>query len=335
MITPFGLRHFGLLRGLQSTSVLLDPKSILLEAPYAPLQAALRGYFLRNSGVITYVLHAPNAEATWRGFVQAQAFKSRLAWRIFCLAPALDSSEDAATVWYRLLLHACIAAGERHVQRLFASLQQHSPAEEVFRQASFAVYCHEQLFRRADSTPSGRQSARIRPVHPRDRWDLQQLYHRATPRVVAQAELPSGAGNSSLPFEVPGLDSEQGYVLDGRNGEIAGYLQVAIGSRGSWLRLMVHPDMRDGSAELLDHGLAVLSGELSRPLYCAVREYQGSLQPLLEERGFVCVSACSLVVKHTTVHVREPYRKLVPALEKRAGVAPTVSRSESGVVGNG
>jgi hypothetical protein len=39
----------------------------------------------------------------------------------------------------------------------------------------------------------------------------------------------------------------------------------------------------------------------------------------------------SLLVKHTTVRVREPRRRLVPAFEKRAEITPTaVSRSETG-----
>lgn len=345
MITPFGLRHIALLRELQGSCVLLDPKSALLEAPSAPLQAALRGYVLRNSGVFTYVLHAPDDAATWCGFVQAQALKSGLAWKIASMAPALDSSEDAATIWYRLLLHLCIAGGERHVQRLFACLPPDSPAEEVFRQASFAVYCHERLFERTDNTVKGRQSARMRPVQPEDHWHMQRLYHGATPRLVVQAEELSDARNGFPQFEMPALDSQQGYVLYGQNGEMAGYLQVAAGPQGHWLRVTVHPDMRDVTAEMLDHALAVLGtgtpprvlgGDApSRPLYCTVREYEGGTQALLEERGFALVGSCSLVAKHTAVHVREPHRKLVPALEKRAGVAPTVSHSESGGVGNG
>ena len=356
MITPFGLRHIGLLRQLQGTSVLLDPKSALLELPSTPLRAALRGYVLPSSGIFTYILHAPDTAATWRGFVQARVFRSGLAWKITCMAPALDSSEDAATIWYRLLLHLCIAGGERHVQRLFACLPQDSPTEEVFRQAGFAVYSHERLFEHTNNAAQGRQSVRMRPVRPEDHWHVQKLYHRATPRPVAQFEKLSDARDGSAHFEIPGLDSPQGYVLSGQNGEVAGYVHLAAGPQAAWLRLTVHPDTPDVAAEMLDHALAVLSAGTPplglrppgrtaprgvggnappRPLYCSVREYEGGIQALLEERGFAFVGACSLVAKHTTVHVREPHRKLVPALEKRAGVAPTVSHSESGVAGNG
>jgi hypothetical protein len=356
VIAPFGLRHIGLLRELQGASVLLDPRSALLEAPPTPLQAALRGYVLRGSGTLTYVLHAPDGAATWCGFVQAQAFKSGLAWKIACIAPALDSSDDATTIWHRLLLHLCIAAGERHVQRLFACVPQDGPAEEVFRQANFSVYCHERVFECTDNAPHGRRSARMRPMQPDDHWDVQRLAYRAKPQLVAQVEQLSDTRSAPQSLDLLTLDSQQGYVLRRPNGEMVGYLQVAAGPRGSWLRLVVHPDLRDGSAEMLDHALAVLSAGtpprsatapcvlggvgvggdgLSRPVYCTVREYEGGIQALLEERGFAFVGACSLVAKHTTVHVREPYRKLVPALEKRAGVAPTVSHSESGIGGNG
>jgi hypothetical protein len=335
VITPFGLRHIGLMRELQSTSVLLDPKSALLETPPTPLRTALRGYVLKSSGTFTYVLHAPDDAATWRGFVQAQACKSGPAWKIARMAPALDSSEDAATIWYRLLLHVCIAAGERHLQRLFVRLPQDSPAEEVFKQASFALYCHERVFECTENIARGELSDRMRPVRPEDQRDVQRLYQRVTPRPVAHAEQPGDTRNGSSSLEMPAPGSLQGYVLYGQNGEIAGYLQVATGPRGSWLRLVAQPDRRDGVAEMLDHALAVLGDGPCRPLYCTVREYEGGIQALLEERGFAFVDACSLMVKHTTVHVREAHRKLVPALEKRAGVAPTVSHSESGAVGNG
>jgi hypothetical protein len=52
----------------------------------------------------------------------------------------------------------------------------------------------------------------------------------------------------------------------------------------------------------------------------------------LEDRGFALLEICSLLVKHTTVRVKEPLRSLVRVLEKRAEIAPTVSHSKARAV---
>jgi len=326
VITPFGLRHVWLMRELQKASVVLDLESTLME-PETPLRTALRGYFLHSSsGVVTYVLRAPDRAKDLHGFAQARARKSGLVWNIMRMAPALDSSEDAANIWYRLLLHLCIAAGEHQVQRLFARLPEDSSAEEVFRQAGFAVYCHEQVFRCLPAEMDmGTPSSRVHPVRPENRWDVQRLLHKITPSVVLQAEEPSDSQGEAKLFQVLFSDAEQGYVLYSRQGEVLGYLRILFGMHGSWLRLMMRPDAYDCTAEMLDHALTVLGSRSSQPVYCAVREYEGGVRAVIEERGFTLVNTHSLLVKHTTVQVREPLRKLVPALEKRAEAAPTVS----------
>lgn len=367
MITPFGLRHILLMRDLQSCSTIVDVNSILAE-PVSPLRAALRGYFLGPaSGIFTYVLQARDHQTVLRGFAQTRVHGADL-WSVVCLAPALDNSplgsrsagEDAATIWYRLLLHLCIAAGEHGVQRLFARLLADGPAEEVFRQAGFAVYVHEQVFTRLAAQGTGKLSSRLHPVQNEDLWHIQKLYHKVTPRLVLQVEEADATSGNCGPLELlfppgltrtkwsgragllspsalfrPQLYAEQGYALWGHNGEILGYLCILMGARGSWLRIMVCPGEQDRAAEMLDHALAVLAGSpverdagsAPRPVYCAVREYQGGMQALLEERGFVPFNNYSLLVKHTTVRIRQPLRKLTHALEKRAEIAPTVSQS--------
>jgi hypothetical protein len=340
VITPFGLRHIWLMRELQSASIELDLQSVLLEEPATPLRAALRGYFLKSSaGVFTYVLRASDRAGSFCGFAQARAHRSGLAWKVVRMAPVLDHSEDAATIWYRLLLHLCIAAGERRVQRLFARLPEGSAAEDVFRQASFVAYCHEQVFRRpprrknGETLPgkraTGQLGLRMQPVQPEDGLDVRRLWCRVTPRPVLQAEGADDPGGGSPSFEPPSSDAEQSYVLRSHGGEIWGYVYILPRPRGVWLRLMVQPDAGDSVAEMLGHALATLEDH-PRPIYCAVREYEGGMQAALEERGFAPIDTYSLLVKHTTVRVKEPRRKLVPALEKRVEVTPTVSRSESG-----
>lgn len=328
MITPFGLRHIWLMRELQTASADFDLKSALLGEPATPLQSALRGYFLRSrSGVFTYVLRVSDPVESPRGFAQATAAQSGLVWTVVRMAPLLDHSEDAATVWYRLLLHLCIAAGERRVQRLLVRLPEGGAAEDVFRQAGFVAYCREQVFWRQLAKGAGHVSPRMQPLQSEDCLDVRRLWHRVTPRPVLQAEHSDDPAHAPPLLETTLPDAGLCYVLRGHGGEVWGYLQTLVRPRGAWVRLMVHPDARDLAAEIVGHALAVL-GNRPHPLYCAVREYEGGMQGVLEEQGFAPSGSYSLLVKHTTVRVRESRPKLVPALEKRVEVAPTVSHSE-------
>ncbi len=335
MITAFGLRHIWLMHQLQGASSAVDCRSSLLDEPSTPLRTALRGYFFRpTAGVFTYVLRDSARDPTLCGFAQARALRPISPWaghrpgpalNVVCMAPVLDSSEDAATIWYRLLLHLCIAAGEQRVQRLFARLPADGPTEDVFRQASFAVYCHERIFSLSDTVAPGKSSPRMAILRSEDAWDLQRLWARATPQLVSQAEGLNGLGDTSTSPNVLLSDAERGYLWRSNHGEIQGYLHLVLRPRGVWLRLLVHPDAADSYGAMLDHALDVLGEHPPRALYCAVRDYEGYGQAELEERGFRHVEDHSLLVKHTTVRVREARRQLVPSLEKRAEIAPTVS----------
>ncbi len=337
MITAFGLRHIWLVHQLEGASSAVDCRSGLLDEPYAPLRTALQGYFFRpTAGVFTYVLRDSARGPNLCGFAQARTLRSISHWaghrpgpalNVVCMAPVLDSSEDAATIWYRLLLHLCIAAGEQQVQRLFARLPSDSPAEDVFRQASFAVYCHERIFSLPEAMAVGKSSSRMVPVRSEDAWDLQRLWARATPQLVSQAEGFNGPGGTSTLPNMLQPDADRGYVWRGDHGELQGYLHLLLRPRGVWLRLLVHPDAADSYGAMLDHALDVLGEHPGRAVYCAVRDYEGYGRVELEERGFRHLEDHSLLVKHTTVRVREPRRQLVPSLEKRAEVAPTVSRT--------
>jgi len=327
VITPFGLRHTLLVRDLPYDDSVADLRSMLAE-PVTPLRAALQGYFLgAHAGAFTYVLRAPGQQTTLCGYAQARVHAPSPAWSLVRMAPTLGGSEDAATVWYRLLLHLCIAAGEKGVQRLYARLPADSPAEEVFRQAGFAIYTHEQVFLGPTSTGTGRQSPNLRPVRREDTWELQRLHYRLTPRLVLQMEGADEGTSGAQPWEALLPGAEQCGALYGQTGQMLACLCIASASRGAWLRILVDPDAQSSTAELVDHALFLARNDARRPLHCAVREYQGGIRAILEERGFRQTENYSLLVKHTTVRVREPARSRVHALEKRAEIAPTVSRS--------
>ncbi len=262
--------------------------------------------------------------------MQARRAPASSAWKVVCLAPDLDSSADAPTIWYRLLLHLCIAAGERHVQRLHACVQQESVAEEVVRQASFNLYCHDTVWTLARLDQwRGSVSERVRPARPEDAWNIQQLWLRAMPRQVRQAEGIGENGNGRLVLEQARLEQRVAFVLTGADACLLGYAAVWPAGAGSWLRILLDPSAREGVDELVSGVVSALGDAAPGPVYCAVRDYQGGVAGVLQEGGFESAFRRSLLVKHTTVQVHEARRKLVPALEKQAGVAPTVSRCES------
>jgi hypothetical protein len=190
------------------------------------------------------------------------------------------------------------------------------------------VYCHERIFERPASPEEAKLSPAVFPVQDKDQWELQKLWTRTVPRLVFHAEECNDLQGHAKTFEMALSDAEQGYVLRSPTGETSGYVYLLQKPGGVWIRLMAHPEMRDGFAEMLDHALAVLKNQSPRPLYCPVRDYEAGVQSALEARGFQRLADHSLLVRHTTAQVKEARRKLVPALEKRAEVAPTVSRSK-------
>ncbi len=328
MIRPFDLRHIWLVRDLQRVTTALDLRAALVEAQ-SPLRSALRDYFpTRVARTYTYVLQAPGNGRELRGFVQARARPAEAAWTITFIAPKLDGPEEFATIWYRMLLHTCIAAGEKQVQRLFACAPEEQLAEEVLRQAGFAVYARQRLFVREPSIPiTKRLSDGARAFRPEDSLSVTRFLQRLTPRVIQQTAELKG------PIEASGHDAtttatSQAFVWRDQVGDLSGYLWLDIGPRGIWIRIIADPNYRQQIPEMLEHALALASGHTPRPAYCAVRDYESGMQYPLEQNGFALLDTHRLWVKHTTVQVKAWRPRLAQALENRAGVAPTVSRSD-------
>ena len=328
MITPFGLRHIGQVRDLAASCTVLDPAAVGTSSSGDPLLRALRGYFVRNSGKFTYVLRAVDGSTLWRGFVQAEKEPGASAWRVVCLAPRIPDCPYAPTVWYRLLLHLFIAAGERHVQKLFACVEQDGSEEQILRQANFALYCHDSVWLLSkDSSLRCGPTERVRAARPEDAWGIQRLCTKVAPRPVREAEglVENGSGG-----EPPGsLELPGQLVLVGRQADVAGWAAVSHDGSAYWLRLAVSPEERDGAAELVQCALAAIPAAGPRKVLCAVRDYEGGMAAVLDQSGFEPMVERSLLVKQTTVQVSESRRKLVTTLEKRAGVVPTTSRCEA------
>jgi len=323
----FTPRQLFLVNRLQQRGIAFNLEESLMQ-PYHPLRAALVAFFTMGElGARTYVVSGRTARGRMEGFVQMRERRACPEADVLFIAPALDGDADAE-VWHHLLVHLCRQAGGRGIERLFARLPQEGEEARLFNRVGFNTYTREDIFRldggrltRVDPSPD----ADIRTWRPEDGIALHQLYAAVAPRQVQQAENVTARGHLCPPEIWPISHDRQGYVLV-RGGGVFGCLTVRPGRMGHWLFVLLHPQAYDHADDLLAHGLAALRDVPSLPIYCSVREYQGGLRAVLEDVGFSPFASRSLMVKHTTVRVTDPVRKLVAALDKRAeATTPTVS----------
>jgi hypothetical protein len=322
-----GLDDWFAIRELQARGMQLDLERVVLW-PHTPLHAALSAYLPASKiGAQTVMLY-PSATTRARaiGFLQMRHRRGRPEADVVFLAPALEAHEDAVAIWYRLLAECAQELGARGGQRLFAQITCVNGCEEVFRQAGFNAYAREELYC-LDALPAGLDpSNELRHQRARDGWNLLRLYTELTPRPVQIAEgmlSPDGLGGKVGEWGDPSRGA--GYVLES-GGDLAGAVRIQRGQSAYWLRFGLPPQAHDHADRLLLGALALLRLGPNRPVYCGVRDYESGMSPVLEQAGFRHVQTRSLLVKHTTARIKEPFLKITPALEKQAKPAASVSQ---------
>jgi hypothetical protein len=337
MIKSFSVRDLLLVANLQKKGTCLDPEIALIR-PYSPLLAALSSYLLmQEAGTSTFVLEAMDQSSPStssggspvQGLAQMRQRRGRPEADVIYLAPSFAAADEAPTIWHRLLSHLCTRAGDRGIQRLFARLAEEGEEIGTFQQVGFSPYTREDIFCLKNLSESNQRLDRVvmRPQQAVDAWALQRLYANVAPRLVQKAESLGERGWERSSVDWPLRSRSEGYVLED-DGEIVSYLLFSGGRIGHWMRMLLHPQAYDRADEVIQHGLAFLSHYPPCPIYCSVREYEGGLRAPLQDWGFEPFGSQAILVKHTTVRIKEPARKLVPALDKRAEVAtPTMSRS--------
>jgi hypothetical protein len=328
MIRSFGVRDLLLAGNLQKKGTCLDPE-IALTRPYSPLLAALSSYFLmQEAGTSTFILEAIDKSSRVQGLAQMRQRRGRPEADVIYLAPSSSTTDEAPTIWHRLLSHLCTRAGERGIQRLFARLAEDGEEIETFQQVGFSLYTREDIFRLNSLSEFRHRLDRVvmRPQQAVDAWALQRLYANVAPRLVRQTESLGERGWERSSVDWPLRARSEGYVLED-DGEIVSYLLFRGGRIGHWMRILLHPQAYDRADEVIQHGLAFLSHYPPCPIYCSVRKYEGGLRAPLQDWGFEPFGSQAILVKHAAVRIKEPARKLVPALDKRAEAAtPTMSR---------
>jgi hypothetical protein len=325
---PLNVRDLFLVSKLQNQGMLLSLEGALTQT-YRPLLAALVGCIpLEGIGVFTYVCEEVGESRRMAGFGQVRMRKESSEADVVYLAPSLSAVENAKTIWCRLLEKLCREAGEQGIQRIFARPPEDGPEVEAFQQVGFSIYTREDVFRLNQMPPdlAHPEERTVRPQQPADSWGLQGLYADITPRLVQQAENITVREWEITPGPWPRQARREGYVLEDK-GEIIGYLRIRRGQTGHWLEMLLHPQAYRRADELVAQSLSLLAEYPPCPIYCCLRRYQGGLRAPLEAKGFQHFASQCVMVKYTTVRIKEPALKLVPALEKRAEAATPMMKT--------
>ncbi len=276
------------------------PQGSLL-APLLPARP-LHTYVTRGTaqtalGQFRYVRHdhaAPRAQLTY-------------------LAPrALTLTDNSACL--QLLDALTAAAGQRGAHTLNAEVDERSSFFETMRQAGFAVYARQELWRcppGANAVHDAKvltwQRARASDIH-----DMRQLLRALVPPMLHQA------------LEQP---AEHAGWLYREGGQALAILAIQRGRRAHSLLPYLHPRLAERARDLLRGALALTSTKL--PRYITLRRYQDWWGGALPALGFTCHARQAVLVRHIAVGVRVPRfrdelrealeKGITPALEIRSG----------------
>lgn len=318
MTRPFGLGDVALIWALRQRGLALDMQRAVL-GNARPLQAALSGLLPLGQISVTRTFVCQSQETSQYGFLQVMTCPERREWQVIHLAP-WTSSEDlqSGAGWVEPLIELCGLASEHGAWRIRAGVAAGGPEEEAFREAGYIPYTREEVYRLRTPRPEPGASL-LRPITPQDGWPLAQLVNQVVPPPVQHAEGLNISGTAPILSRL-GVTREQGYVWPEGSG-LGAYVGLSRGYEAAWARILLHPDARKQSGELVRSLIAIASP--APALYCAVREYQAGLRSVLVGTNFELVGTQVWLVKHTARPAEcRPYRQLV-ALDKRTDPVTT------------
>jgi hypothetical protein len=163
-----------------------------------------------------------------------------------------------------LLDHLTIQAGEWGAFHLLAEVDENSPVFRSLRQAGFAVYAWQRVWK-LPKLEQPIEDNTWREVEETDWPAVQSLHGQIIPALIQPVD--------SLPKQASGLVCRSEETLQA-------YATIDSGPAGVWVQPLVPPDSGCGPERLA--GLSLWG---SRPVYVCVRSYQAWLETVLEDLG--------------------------------------------------
>lgn len=325
-IRPFHWTDIPALRRLRSETARLDmPEGIV--GGLRPVRSTVLGVLPWYGGITTLVLLQENIP---RAFVQGRPRRDGLTWDVLYLAygrkDRIGSGAARDAMWAALLDALTRQAGRRRATRLFARVPDNADAMIALRDAGYMTYGRETLYvgpyhkepRAAEEQPVLRRQQRG------DTWAIHQLYTLTTPKAMQFAE-----ARTSSYWDLPRRGMAYAGYWVGDAHEAIAYARTFSGDHTHVIDVMFRPERCDDVAAFVLAVLAALPAGEGDLVYIRAFGHQEDLGGALIALGFSPLVRQSLLVKYTTISVREaaPAFVPVPALRRRlaAGRVPSLT----------
>lgn len=294
-VRPFDWRDLAALHRVREQSVYLHSALVLTRGPLS-IPGALLSTLAPSMGIYTSISFNEQPQSTQLFGQIIQASGAQCAQLTFLTPSEALESENL----HILLEHLSSQAVERGAFRLLADVDERTLAFEMLRQAGFAIFARQRIWRLKDKLVIEEEARTWQTATERDLIAVRSLYNNLIPGLVQQVE--------PFPAErLRGLVYRQG-------GDLLAYVELKYGHRGIWAQPFIHPDAEE-VAENLIALLPRLPHRVSRPIYLCVRSYQSWLEPAIEHVGAEPSPRQAMMVKHLAIPQKAVRSFALPAIE--------------------
>jgi len=278
---PITLVDLPVLRRLSGHGVVLDSDIGITQDAYETSSAYWTS-ILFNRGTYTLLARSPQEQLMGQFRYRPEDVNAHLLY----LAPDLDHLADDG-----ILLHMLDAmakeAGKHGAHALIAEVNTDDRLFEMMRQARFACYMRQTLWRH--DPVHAQEQVPLTEECGNDQIGIMSLICHTIPTLQQSVTTPS---------------SEMQGLVYRREGHVEAYIAYSEGKSGVYVLPFIHPNMMPKARDILTSAIARMARASKVPIFVNVRSYQGWLGDVMRDMNFTPFAEQAVMVRHIAAGVR-------------------------------